>query len=97
MRLAIHAHSKRSAQGYIIDQFTNNHERDAGATRGRGNLKSHSTTHTQTQVNNNEGGRAKAAAEIGKEKRDKSVQANNDIGGKAEGNFGVNGAGEFYQ
>lgn len=80
VRQAIHAHSKRSAQGYIIDQFTNNNQSHNNhinnALKGRAgggyNLnKSQSTTHTQT---NNHDGRVN----LQKGKRDKSVQANQD-------------------
>lgn len=81
IRLAIHAHSKRSAQGYIIDQFTNNNAAAAATGRGGGvghiQLKSHITTQTQTHLHNNNNNNNGGVGNYGKEKRDKSVQANN--------------------
>lgn len=103
VRLAIHAHSKRSAQGYIIDQFTNNHNNNnhsatGGGRAGHGQYKSHSTTHTQTHLNNHEGGRGgnyNNGKERDKDKRqDKSVQAASHEIGTRSGHI-TNGAGEW--
>lgn len=99
VRLAIHAHSKRSAQGYIIDQFTNNTNHNAGGggggaagRAGHNQVKSHSTTQTQTHLNNNSEGRGQCT---GKEKRDKSVQANNrETSNSARNSHTSKGAGE---
>lgn len=107
MRLAIHAHSKRSAQGYIIDQFTNNnhqhHHQNAGnVERGRAGhnqFKSHSTTQTQTHLHNNNGnahneGRGGTAI-AGKEKRDKGIQAAASNETATRVSHTTNGAGEL--
>ena len=65
VRLAIHAHSRRAAQGYVVDQYANtNHS----------NNKSHST---QTHHLNYEQPTKPNFPHY--EKRDKSVQANHDL------------------